>query len=75
MVGIWIINNFVRSTLGQALNAVRDNEMAADAMTVQMFKWYGQALKPRNVKHIRIAHQRGLGRMDIANLNTKYVTA
>jgi len=31
---IWIINNFVRSTLGEALNAVRDNEMAADAMTV-----------------------------------------
>ena len=31
---IWIINNFVRSTLGKALNAVRDGEMAADAMTV-----------------------------------------
>jgi len=31
---IWIINNFVNSTLGKALNAVRDNEMAADAMTV-----------------------------------------
>jgi branched-chain amino acid transport system permease protein len=34
VIGIWIINNFVRSTLGKALNAVRDNEMAADAMTV-----------------------------------------
>ncbi|MGE5248329.1 MAG: branched-chain amino acid ABC transporter permease [Verrucomicrobiota bacterium] len=31
---IWTINNFVRSTLGKALNAVRDNEMAAEAMTV-----------------------------------------
>lgn len=31
---IWIINNFVRSTLGKALNAVRDNEMAANSMTV-----------------------------------------
>ncbi len=31
---VWIINNFVRSTLGKALNAVRDDEMAADAMTV-----------------------------------------
>ncbi len=31
---IWIINNFVRSTLGKALNAVRDEEMAANAMTV-----------------------------------------
>lgn len=31
---IWMINNFVRSILGKALNAVRDNETAADAMTV-----------------------------------------
>ena len=31
---IWIINNFVSSTMGKALNAVRDNETAADAMTV-----------------------------------------
>jgi branched-chain amino acid transport system permease protein len=31
---IWIINNFVRSTVGKALNAVRDNYTAADAMTV-----------------------------------------
>jgi branched-chain amino acid transport system permease protein len=33
-VCVWSINNFVRSTLGKAMNAVRDNEMAADAMTV-----------------------------------------
>ncbi len=31
---IWIINNFVNSTLGKALNAVRDDETAAEAMTV-----------------------------------------
>ncbi|MBP2668977.1 MAG: inner-rane translocator, partial [Deltaproteobacteria bacterium] len=31
---VWSVNNFVRSTVGKALNAVRDNEMAADAMTV-----------------------------------------
>ncbi|MFH2218922.1 MAG: branched-chain amino acid ABC transporter permease [Pseudomonadota bacterium] len=31
---IWIINNFVRSILGKALNAIRDDELAADAMTV-----------------------------------------
>jgi branched-chain amino acid transport system permease protein len=29
-----MINNFVCSTLGKALNAVRDDEIAADAMTV-----------------------------------------
>jgi branched-chain amino acid transport system permease protein len=34
VLGVWIINNFVRSTLGKALNAVRDDEMAANAMTV-----------------------------------------
>ena len=31
---VWIINNFVHSTLGKALNAVRDDEVAAEAMTV-----------------------------------------
>jgi branched-chain amino acid transport system permease protein len=34
VITIWIINNFVRSTLGKALNAVRDDEGAADAMSV-----------------------------------------
>jgi branched-chain amino acid transport system permease protein len=34
VVCIWMINNFVRSTLGKALNTVRDDEMAANAMTV-----------------------------------------
>jgi branched-chain amino acid transport system permease protein len=31
---VWTINNFVRSTMGKALNAVRDDEIAASAMTV-----------------------------------------
>ncbi|MFH1293691.1 MAG: branched-chain amino acid ABC transporter permease [Pseudomonadota bacterium] len=31
---VWMINNFVCSTIGKALNAVRDDEIAADAMTV-----------------------------------------
>jgi branched-chain amino acid transport system permease protein len=34
ILSIWIINNFVRSTLGKALNAVRDDELAASVMTV-----------------------------------------
>jgi branched-chain amino acid transport system permease protein len=34
ILAIWIINNFVRSTVGKALNAVRDGELAASAMTV-----------------------------------------
>jgi branched-chain amino acid transport system permease protein len=34
VICVWTINNFVQSTLGKALNAVRDGELAADAMTV-----------------------------------------
>ena len=34
VLGIWMINNFVTSTMGKALNAVRDDELAAEAMTV-----------------------------------------
>ena len=34
VICVWVINNFVRSTMGKALNAVRDDEMAAEAMTV-----------------------------------------
>jgi uncharacterized protein (DUF362 family) len=43
--------------------------VAADAFTVERFPWYGSHLKAGNVKHIRRAHQRGLGRMDVDNLN------
>jgi branched-chain amino acid transport system permease protein len=38
VLAIWIINNFVRSTMGKALNAVRDGELAANAMTVDTRK-------------------------------------
>ncbi len=38
VISIWIINNFVRSTMGKALNAVRDGELAANAMTVNTRK-------------------------------------
>ncbi len=34
IICVAVIHNFVRSTLGKALNAVRDDEMAAEAMTV-----------------------------------------
>ena len=36
--GIWVMNNFVTCTLGKALNAVRDDESAAEAMTVDTRK-------------------------------------
>ena len=47
--------------------------IAADAYTVASFEWYGRRYKPSQIRHIREAHNRGLGRMDIENLNIKSV--
>jgi len=47
--------------------------VAADAQAVRMFEWYGRRMQPRQVKHIELAHQRSLGRMDIENLMVKRV--
>jgi branched-chain amino acid transport system permease protein len=35
---LWMVNNFVRSILGKAMNAVRDDELAANAMTIDTRK-------------------------------------
>jgi uncharacterized protein (DUF362 family) len=48
--------------------------VAADAYAVARFEWYGQKYQPRQVRHILEAHERGLGRMDIENLNVKRVS-
>jgi uncharacterized protein (DUF362 family) len=45
--------------------------VAADAYAVSAFEWYGKTYAPSQIKHIRLAHERGLGRMDIENLNVK----
>ena len=47
--------------------------VAADAKMVQMCDWYGQRFEPRQVDHIRYAHERGLGRMDVENLTVKKI--
>ncbi len=44
--------------------------VAADATAVARYVWYGRKIEPRQVAHIREAHERGLGRMDIENLST-----
>jgi uncharacterized protein (DUF362 family) len=49
--------------------------VAADATAVASYEWYGRKMQPRQVAHIRIAHERGLGRMDIEALTTKRTTA
>ena len=48
--------------------------VAADAYAVSLFEWYGKRFKPGQVRHIREAHKRGLGRMDVENLNIKAIT-
>jgi uncharacterized protein (DUF362 family) len=47
--------------------------VAADAQTVALGEWYGRRLGPENVAHLRHAHRRGLGRMDIENLRMERV--
>ncbi len=47
--------------------------VAADAYAVAAFEWYGKRFKPRQVRHILEAHKRGLGRMDVENLNVKAI--
>jgi uncharacterized protein (DUF362 family) len=47
--------------------------VAADAFAVSAFEWYGRKFRPDQVKHIREAHRRGLGRMDVENMNVKTV--
>jgi uncharacterized protein (DUF362 family) len=45
--------------------------VAADATAVASYEWYGRVMQPRQVSHIRLAHERGLGRMDIESLRTQ----
>jgi len=48
--------------------------VAADACAIESFTWYGRRYKAKQVGHIREAHRRGFGRMDIENLTIKTVT-
>lgn len=48
--------------------------VAADAMTVASYKWYGRSIKPRQVGHLAVASKRGLGRIDVENMDIKKVT-
>ncbi|RJR26381.1 MAG: DUF362 domain-containing protein [Desulfobacteraceae bacterium] len=49
--------------------------VAADALAVEIGTWYGKKFKAAQVKHIRMAHERGLGNMDISSLRIKEVNA
>ena len=43
--------------------------VAVDSYGVSVVPWYGQTFKGRQVEHLQIAHQRGLGKIDIEQLN------
>jgi len=43
--------------------------VAVDAYGVTIAPWYGQHFKGRQVEHLLIAHQRGLGKIDTDQLN------
>lgn len=42
--------------------------VAVDSYGVTVAPWYGQTFKGRQVEHLLVAHQRGLGRIDIEQL-------
>ena len=48
--------------------------VSADAQMVMLGTWHGQKLRPDQVKYIKIAAERGLGRMDLDKLNVRNIT-
>jgi uncharacterized protein (DUF362 family) len=47
--------------------------VAADAQVTSMVKWYGRSIPPHEVEHIKIAHNRGLGNMNLSQQVIKKV--
>jgi uncharacterized protein (DUF362 family) len=47
--------------------------VAADAQMVALGTWYDKKFLPSQVKHIKLAAERGLGRMDLDKLNIKNI--
>jgi uncharacterized protein (DUF362 family) len=47
--------------------------VAADAQMLTLGTWYGKKFRPDQVRHIRIAAQRGLGRADIEKLQVQTI--
>ncbi|WP_035068316.1 DUF362 domain-containing protein [Nitratidesulfovibrio termitidis] len=48
--------------------------VSADACAVESFEWYGRRFAARQVSHIRLAHERGLGSMDLAARTVTRIT-
>ncbi|MCA1985619.1 MAG: DUF362 domain-containing protein [Desulfovibrio sp.] len=56
----------------QTIIASRDG-VAADALAVASFEWWGRRMQPNQVRHLRLAAERGLGRIDIEHLRVQEV--
>lgn len=53
---------------------VASNDMvAADAQMVALGTWYGKKFQPNQVRHIKLAAERGLGIADLSKLNVKTI--
>ncbi len=48
--------------------------VAADAMATELGTWYGKKFKANQVKHIVMAHERGLGNMNVAEQSVKEIS-
>jgi uncharacterized protein (DUF362 family) len=48
--------------------------VAADSYAISAFEWYGKKYEPKQVEHIRLASERGLGRMDLEKMTIKKLT-
>jgi uncharacterized protein (DUF362 family) len=61
----------------KALNRIiaSTDMVAADAVTVELGTWYGRKFKADQVKHIKMAHEQGLGSLDTASQSVKEVIA
>ncbi len=49
--------------------------VAADAMAVETGTWYGRKISAQQVRHIKMAHDRGLGNLDVAGQAVEEVSA
>jgi uncharacterized protein (DUF362 family) len=47
--------------------------VAADAQMVALGTWYDRKIQPNQVRHIRVAAERGLGSLDLDKLNVKNI--
>ena len=53
---------------------VGTDPVAADAYTVTLTPWYGKGFAPRQIRHLLLAHQMGLGRIELDKVKIEKLT-